>query len=289
MKFLPYAVAYLDILGFSKFVEDAENCQGKLDALGRLFNEVIPGEIKAEGKNSQYPADLCLKCLSCSDSIVVSAPVSDNSCYPALIAVSIKAIQIAHALLDMGFLVRGALAVGNVYRTDSNILGTGYQEAVNGEKAARNPQIVLTESAKQALDNLISNCNCHRYAIFAQSALGEIILDTLYPYPDYMYDKSVSVEEYYRRYRTTIVQNLSHEDLRVREKWLWFAGFFNANVRYFQGSMIEESDSMAINQELPSITMNYLNPPATDQRWLDDFRPSGVRVILTEPNQARKP
>ncbi|EQD80043.1 hypothetical protein B1A_01303, partial [mine drainage metagenome] len=152
-------------------VEDAENFQDKLDALDRLFNEVIPREISAEGnKNSQYPAALDMKCLSCSDSMVVSAPISDNSSYPALIAVSIKAIQIAHALMDMGFLVRGALAVGNVYRTDSNILGTGYQEAVKGEKEAHNPQILLTESAEQALNELIK-CGRPRYAIFAKNEL----------------------------------------------------------------------------------------------------------------------
>ena len=287
MKFQKYAVAYLDILGFSKFVEGAENCPDKLDALGRLFNEVIPREITAEGRNSEYPADLCLKCLSCSDSIVVSAPVSDNSCYPALIAVSIKAIQIAHALLDMGFLVRGALAVGNVYRTESNILGTGYQEAVNGERAAHYPQIVLADSAKQELDRSISDLNCPRYAIFAKNELGQVVLDSIYPHETYVPTTSMSVSEYYRRYRTTIVQNLSHEDLRVREKWLWFAGFFNANVRYFRsmiGSGIQE-----IDQELPSITMNYLNPPATDQRWLDDFRAPGATVILTEPNQPEEP
>ena len=288
MKFQKYAVAYLDILGFSDFVEDAENCPDKLDALGRLFNEVIPREITAEGqKYSKYPADFCLKCLSCSDSLVVSAPISDDSSYPALIAVSIKAIQIAHALLDMGFLVRGALAVGNVYRTESNILGTGYQEAVKGERAAHYPQIVLTKSAKQELDRLISDPNCPRYAIFAKNELGQVVLDSVYPHETYVPTTSASVGEYYGRYRNTIVQNLFHEDLPVMEKWLWFAGFFNANIRSF-GSMIGNSIA-EIDAELPSITMNYLNPPATDQRWLDDFRASGVRVILTEPNQARKP
>ena len=287
MKFRKYAVAYLDILGFSKFVEDAEGCPDKLDALDRLFNEVIPREITAEGKNSEYPASLCLKCLSCSDSLVVSAPISYNASYPALIAVSIKAIQIAHAILDMGFMVRGALAVGNVYRTDSNILGTGYQDAVNGEKAAHNPQIVLTESAKQELCRLIAN-NYPTYAVFAQNELGQVLLDSIYPHADYMPTKSESVAGYYGRYRNTIMQNLSHEDLRVREKWLWFAGFFNANVRYF-GSMIE-SGIQEIEQELPSITMNYLNPPTNDSSWMTPFQAPGVTVIVdTNPNQPEEP
>lgn len=288
MKFREYAVAYLDILGFSKFVEGAESCEDKLGALGRLFNEVIPREIAAEGKNAAYPADLCLKCLSYSDSLAVSAPISDNASYPALIAVSIKAIQIAHALLDMGFLVRGALAVGNVYRAESNILGTGYQEAVNGEKAACNPQIVLTDSAKQELDRLIRNPNCPRYAIFAKNELGQVLLDSIHPYADYMPSRSRSVAEYYGHYRNTIVQNLSHEDLRAREKWLWFAGFFNANVRDF-GSMIGNCIS-EIDAASPRITMNYLNPPANDFSWMTPFQAPGVTVILNaNPNQPEEP
>lgn len=167
MEFSPHAVAYLDILGFSRFVEEAEKPENndKLELLDKLFNEVIPREISSEDRNSAFPQDLKLKCLSCSDSFVISAPVSKESSYPALIAVSIKSIQITHALLDMGFLVRGAIAVGNAWHTDSNILGTGFQEAVEREKATNPPQIVLTESAKDALNKLIKK-GWPRYAIY---------------------------------------------------------------------------------------------------------------------------
>ena len=280
MKFSTHAVAYLDILGFSKFVEDAENDLVKLNSLDKLFSEVIPREISAEGINSQYPADLGLKCLSCSDSMVVSAPTSDQSSYPALIAVSIKAIQIAHALLDMGFLVRGAIAVGNVHRTDSNILGTGYQEAVNGEKHAGNPQIVLTESAKKALDELIEK-GMPRHGIFAKNELGWIILDSIYPHQNYLPDKEGNVDTYFRKYRDTILKNLSHDDPRAKEKWLWFSGLFNANVKYFSThfAMIKDG-SIAIDQELLSVTMNYLNPPEENSNWMDRHMAPGVRVTL---------
>lgn len=187
----------------------------------------------------------------------------------------------------MGFLVRGALAVGNVYRTDSNILGTGYQEAVNGEKAACNPQIVLTESAKKELCRLIA-ANCPTYAIFAQNESVQILLDSIYPHADYMPTKSKSVAEYYGHYREIIVSNLPHKEQRVSEKWRWFAGFFNSNVRYF-GSMIGNGVS-EIDQASPRITMNYLNPPASNQRWLDDFRTPGATVTVNvNPHQARKP
>ena len=151
--FSSHAIAYLDILGFSKFIEEAEMNQDKLESLDNLFIKVIPKHISLGNRNGDYlKAKIELKCLSYSDSFVVSAPISDKSSYPALIAVSIKSIQIAHALLYMGFLVRGGIAVGKAYCTGSNILGTGFQEAVQEDKG--NPRIVLTESAEQELKKL---------------------------------------------------------------------------------------------------------------------------------------
>lgn len=277
MNFSSHAVAYLDILGFSKFIEDAEKNPDKLKQLDKLFNKVIPRELSAEGKNSQYPAYFGLKCLSISDGFIVSAPISEHPTHPALVVVSIKAIQIAHSLLDMGFLVRGAIAVGNVYRTDSNILGTGYQEAVNGEKNAGNPHIVLTKSAENALNDFIEKSGC-RYSIFAKNELEQIILNSIHPQEQsYLPDPDGDVNEYFCKYRNTILENLSIDNPRAKEKWLWFAGFFNANVKYF--SRIKDK-SVAIDQKLLSVTMNYLNPPEENFDWMKPFQDLGRTVTF---------
>ncbi len=160
--FKQYVVAYLDILGFSKFIEKAEkeNNQEERKRLARLLYRIIPGQIKEHGITI-YLKQLKLECLSFSDSIIISAPVDVDTkispSYPPLIAVSIKAIQIAHALLGMGirlpapggFLVRGAIHVGNAHRSKSNIVGTGYQVAAkNAEKSGAPPRVLLTDSAK---------------------------------------------------------------------------------------------------------------------------------------------
>lgn len=279
IEFQPHAVAYLDILGFSKFVEDAEKELDKSKQLCKLFNEIIPREILPDGKNSNYPEYFCMKCLSISDSFIVSAPISKDPTHPALVVVSMKAIQIAHALLDMGFLVRGAIAVGNVYRTDSNILGTAYQEAVDGEKNAVNPQIVLTESAEKNLDEFNGKSEFNKYAIFGKNELGKIILNAIHPEPSYLPDTQGDVNEYFRKYRDAILENLSHEDQKARAKWLWFAGLFNANVQYFSTL----NKSLTIDQELPKITINYLNPPTPPEdnfKWAMPFVAQGVPVKI---------
>lgn len=281
MEFSPHVVAYLDILGFSKFVEKAETNQDKLESLNKLFNEVLPREISSEGKNSAFPQDLKLMCLSCSDSLVISAPVSKESSYPALIAVSIKVIQIAHSLLDMGFLLRGAIAVGNAYRTDSNILGTGFQEAVEKEKITKHPQIVLAKSAIEALDKLIEK-GWWRYAIFAKDELGQVILNSIHPEKIYLPDKNGEITKYFRSYREIILNNLSHDNREVKEKWLWFAMLYEANVKYFS-DLSRQIPSLSINEELPVLTLNYLNPPEQNWDWAEPFKAPGCVVKINHP------
>lgn len=278
IQFLPHAVAYLDILGFSRFVEEAETNQSKRNSLEKLFHEVIPREIFLEGKNSAYPRDLELRCLSYSDSIVISSPVFDQSSYPALIAVSIKTIQVAHALLDMEFLVRGAIAVGNVHRTKSNILGTGFQEAVKGEKTD-NPQIFLTKSAEKALNELMEK-GYWRYSIYAKNAQGQIILNSIHPETSYLPDANGKIGDYFRKYRETILNNLSNDDLKVRQKWLWFAGLFNENLKTLSSLIGQDARSMLIDEKLLAITLNYLNPPESDQDWMNPFKAPGFSVRI---------
>ena len=271
MEFSPHAVAYLDILGFSRFVAEAETNQDKLELLDKLFNEVIPREISSEGRNSEYPENLGLKCLSYSDSIVVSAPISDKSPYPALIAVSIKSIQIAHALLDMGFLVRGGIAVGNVHRTDSNILGTGFQEAVEREKTTNHPQIVLTESAEQELKKLKNEDSWYWKSSFFSKDGDQIILNSIHPFQSYFPDKDGDPSDYFRKYRETILKNLSNDDLdtKARQKWLWFAGLFNSNNKIFSSLTSQKHPpTIDTDETLPTIVLNYLNLP--DPNGLDE-------------------
>ena len=286
MEFSYYAVAYLDILGFSDFVKEAEDNENliALTALKKLFEEVIPREVSIGGKNAIYPDKMKLRCLSFSDSIVVSAPLQDKSKYPALIAVAIKAIQISHSILEMGFLVRGGIATGNVYQTDSNILGTGYQEAVKMDKGA--PQITLAESAEKELDNIIKREKI-TYSIFARNEQGNIILNSIYPEPTYMPDNKCSVDEYYMIYREIIMRNLnklnSQEHSQKKDKWIWFARLFNANIKYF--SLLRDNTNLPIDDELLTVSINYLNPPETNSDWMKQFTAPGMKIQLNLPRR----
>lgn len=265
------------------FIEEAETNQDQLESLEKLIYEVIPREISSGDKNSVFPTELRLQCLSYSDSIVISVPVKENAPYPPIVAVSIKTIQIAHSLLEMGFLVRGAISQGNVYRTDSNILGTGFQETVNAEKKAGNPKIVLTESAEKALKELIEN-GYPRYSIYAKDELGQIILNSIHPFQNYFPDKDGDPGYYFAKYRGTIIRNLSNGQLdeKARQKWLWAAGLFNSNNKIFSSlTSLKPPPTIQTDETLPTIFVNYLNLPDPD--WMEKNRQRGIVTRINKP------
>ena len=154
------AVAFLDILGFQNFIRRVEEPDSEaLNEFSRL-QEVIRRQLIFTTSDTQqqhlFPSDLGLECIHISDSFILSAPISSDAHpgYSGLVAVSIKAIQLSHQLLGMGFLLRGGISVGNVYRTPKNIFGTGYQDAYNTEAyCAATPRILFHQSAAKALEN----------------------------------------------------------------------------------------------------------------------------------------
>lgn len=284
MEFRPHAVAYLDILGFKEFVISAESSLERRTELEKLFLDVLPRQVSME--NNEFFPSIGMQCLSVSDSIVISVPVDHEhrAIHPALIAISIKSIQIAHALLDMGLLVRGAISVGNVYCSKTNIVGTGYQKAVIGERDAIHPQIILTESAIENMESFTSK-GIQKAAFFTINEIGQKIINSIYPFPAYWgetksMDERYDVTERYRKYRGTIVRNLNHGNARVREKWMWISRLFDANVSF--SSYISDK-TIAIGQDRPRIVINYLNLQDQDPKWLDVFKAPGVIAKFRPP------
>jgi hypothetical protein len=60
-----------------------------------------------------------------------------------------RCIQVSHALLDEGYLVRGGIAIGPLWHNSANIVGPAYQQAyaLEGGTKDRLPRIVLSPSA----------------------------------------------------------------------------------------------------------------------------------------------
>jgi len=235
--FQQFAVAFLDILGFKDFMRNVEIPGSKefddFCELQRVVSTQLAFTSDDDREQHLFPKDVELAIIYISDSFILSAPISSKNHpgYNGLVAVSIKAIQLAHQLLKMGFLLRGGVAVGTAYRADSNIFGTGYQNAYETEcKFASAPRILLHKSAELVLENgFHSGYPIRIFSIFMKEG-SELILDTLNTHWSYIgQDRDCNLPQIFDGYRTIIEENLSKLSVgRPREKWEWMAKLFNA-------------------------------------------------------------
>lgn len=84
-----------------------------------------------------------------TDNVVIGYPVHDDAEFEFGLIFS----QLARFQLEMsskGFFMRGAISFGDLYMDDITVFGDGLVDAFEGEsKYARDPRIILTESAKR--------------------------------------------------------------------------------------------------------------------------------------------
>ncbi|MBI1774308.1 MAG: hypothetical protein HYR63_03075 [Proteobacteria bacterium] len=220
------AIAFLDILGFKELIREAEQQPATLlslfglrtaiDAHVRWDNDRVAGSV---------PEPVKPRYIFVSDSIILSVPLQHGH-FDGLGIVVAKSIQIAHKLLEMGYLLRGGIAVGPVWHDDGNVFGTGYICAVEAEKKSGGPRIMLTEAARQhwQASTLANSPMCRMDG-------DALIADTLFP--EYIIGTEVHgrIEDAFRQYRAWIVRRVN--DLPAegpRKKWEWLARAFDRAI-----------------------------------------------------------
>lgn len=139
MGFKEKFIGFVDILGFKKLVEAAERGTGMpLEEILGLVKEL--GVLEDRDQFVKYgpmtcpqsrcvQRDLDFRLTQISDCVVVSAEVSPagvinlvEHCWGAVIK-----------LLAKGIMCRGYITLGKIYHTDTQVIGTGYQEAYRKE------------------------------------------------------------------------------------------------------------------------------------------------------------
>ena len=150
------AVAFLDVLGFSSLVSKAGSDAASLNKLQSLV-DILSSAVPTLDAivNPNVPEHLIPKHNYLSDSIILSAPMSDATAknYNGLEVLVMRVIQLTHHLLAAGYLLRGGLSVGKVWHTDSNIIGPAYQEAYSIEANAEDPCVALSDAAVAIWNN----------------------------------------------------------------------------------------------------------------------------------------
>lgn len=139
IKFKEKFIGFVDILGFKNLVEVSEQGAGMpLQEILELLKDLGTSEDRTKfaengpmicPKSKCIQRDLDFRLTQISDCVVVSAEVSPagvinlvKHCWGAVIK-----------LLKKGFMCRGYITLGTVYHTDTQVIGTGYQEAYRKE------------------------------------------------------------------------------------------------------------------------------------------------------------
>ena len=248
-RFEKRAVAFLDVLGFTSLIKDAEKYPAALSKFNGL-QATIEHHVRFDNDSigPGVPKSAHPRYLFISDSIIISAPL-DTDGYDGLAIVGLKSLQIAQNLLESGFLMRGALAVGNVLHEKQNIFGTGYISAYKAqeqcffkgdEKCAykaqekeSKPHVFMTKEAKKHFDQAQHrNESLDNLGVWVEYD-GERIIDVLNPM--FLRDGAEKWrwQDYFGQVAALIHQNLqSHpHGSSPHRKWEWMAKYFNFSAQ----------------------------------------------------------
>ncbi len=150
-------VAFVDILGYSELVKEAES-QGKsleflmniYDAINCGLNWLLPGNVSIGFEKDMYRVKVF------TDNVVIGYPIFHHD-EPVLGHVF---DNLGHFQLEManhGFFIRGGLTLGDIFIGEHIIYGKGLIEAYQAEVSqARDPRIVLTDNAVNAIKEHMS-------------------------------------------------------------------------------------------------------------------------------------
>lgn len=126
-------VVFYDVLGWRSQIEDAGPDSSKIGDLRRL--------ILAHSRVLRMPVKAPVNVGTFSDNIVISTPVNEHISY-FLRAIAIMQLMTA----SLHFLLRGGIAVGDIYHDDEVVFGPALNRAYELEsKVAVYPRIILDE------------------------------------------------------------------------------------------------------------------------------------------------
>ena len=230
------AVAFIDILGFKNLVDSAVSDNQSLQELSKLVN-LLEGAVLTldESVSGSVPKHLIPDHIYISDCIILSAPINDEerTNYDGLSIVIMRVIQLTHFFLKAGYLIRGGISVGEVWHTDSNIVGPAYQDAYLLEEKGDKPMVLLSDSAQATLRGGSRMCIQRNGDVFVNGLYNAYLPGK--PSAPYIIDKEPMDkidEKAYQCYAKLIKENLDSQiPGGAKCKWRWFGEYLEAESK----------------------------------------------------------
>ena len=210
-------VAFMDVLGFSQLVSDADHQAHKrevilaiIESLRTTLSEIPPTNFRF----TQF-----------SDCIAVSADRSPDG----IIAIFSGCAALVTDIFQLGVMLRGGIAVGNLVHTSEVLFGTGLLGALAHDRSGGSPRIALQS-------NVMSDAEKWGYIDLTRRdhVDGHPMLHVLWEFENA--DTTGVMQPLIRTAAGKIVRhlrsNISREDLPlgVRAKWTWMVAYWNESV-----------------------------------------------------------
>ncbi len=216
-------VAFLDILGFSRLVENADDPK---------WRTAIEGVLKTMRGTLAPNQAFDLRLSQFSDCIVISAPIEPYS----VNLVMTGSLILADNLLQRAVLLRGGIAVGNLIHTDDVMFGPGMLTAYRGDTAGGPPRISIDETLK---DEIASWHNDFGLEALMRTDPYDLTLalHTLHDYQLYTPEPHVG-KAVLDGVAATLAQQIAWQcygaghSPSVRAKWLWMERYWNETVGF---------------------------------------------------------
>lgn len=228
-------VTFVDILGYRELISAAHTKKESAELLKRLHNALsksrlfIDPEFRADAL-SFYSAKDKSAMRAFTDNIVIGRPIR----FDVHVELAAALQEISYFQLTMashGFFVRGGIAIGYLYLDDIAVFGNGLLEAYKAEvQLARDPRIVLADSAQRAVDLFLQSGSSGDIAAFNTYVLRD--LDGQY-FVDYLStifreDGEIYLNEL-REHRRAVSEMLEthRREPAVWSKYRWVANYHN--------------------------------------------------------------
>lgn len=225
--------AFIDILGFSNLIEQSE--ENWISAMARLEKIEKHVEFNFLDKISEGTTVRIF-----SDNIYISIPIEDSD--EERLTRNIRdflteLFEMQWYFINDEVFIRGGIAVGTQYVSDSTLFGTALLKAYRAEsKVAKFPRIILDRSFTNLIDSLkdkkIPLLNLTR--LYKKDDSGVDFLDYLLLWDDWTWDQKLK-KEMFMKHRDIILNQLKNtRDKNILDKYNWVIRYHNTYAERYK-------------------------------------------------------
>ncbi|MGO7175361.1 hypothetical protein ACCT06_15940 [Rhizobium ruizarguesonis] len=234
-------VAFVDILGFSALVREADRDPELRRRIAQALRQVSALQGPIEG-------DTSFRAQNFSDCLILTADKTASGLWRLLFAIG----ELTWYLLDIGVLLRGGVTIGQAHHDEEIVYGVGVLRAYELEsKIADFPRVILDQSVVRVCDEFASVdeiAEVYRNSRIARSIDGHYYLDFLLEVSLFNradpYDQAVRSHHLFvdgTKIRDQLQQMLdkSASNPKVNRKIRWIVELWNERVGRPRSDMLE--------------------------------------------------